>query len=294
MTRIFEKIPYNFGGIPEAFSSYENAKVAILPVPYDGTVSYRCGAREGPGAMIKASQAMELYDRELGGEFYRELGIHTCPQILPKLASPEDVVKAVEESVMSAMGDGKRVVVFGGEHTVSVGAVLAARSFFPSLSVLQLDAHPDLMDTYQGTPFSHACVARRVHETCPIVVMGTRCMSGEEEAYAQAEAIPIVEAEALRSGVVSPEEALAPLSGDVYVSIDLDVFDPGEMPAVGTPEPGGLGWYDVLGILRAVAAERNVVGFDLVELAPIPGNVAPDYLAARLAYKAMGLFFRGG
>ena len=292
MTSIFEKIPYNFGGIQEPYSGYAGAKVAILPVPYDGTVSYRSGTREGPGAVIRASQAMELYDRELGGEFYRELGIHTSPQIIPNLSSPHDVVNAVEACAMSAMRDGKQVVVFGGEHTVSIGAVVAAKSFFPSLSVLHLDAHPDLMDTYQGTAFSHACVARRVHETCPLVVMGTRCMSGEEAAYAQAEAIPVVEAEAMLRGVVSPEEALAPLTRDVYVSIDLDVFDPAEMPAVGTPEPGGLGWYDVLRILRLLAAERNVVGFDLVELAPIPGNVAPDYLAARLAYKAMGLFFR--
>ncbi len=297
----------NFGGLegPEYETpEYETKEVrfSVLPVPYDLTATYVSGARNGPRALLEASANMELYDEELGGEPWRA-GIRTLPMLDVATLRPEEMVKRVRGAVAEIIKGGKRgrgakgstlPVVIGGEHSVTIGAVMAVKDAYPELCVLQLDAHADLRDSYQESPFSHACVARRISEFCPLVQVGTRSLSAGEAEFLKKEKpeIKTCYAADIIKGL-SLDEVADDLPEEVFVTIDLDVFDPSVMPATGTPEPGGLGWYDVLGFLRRVALRRRVVGFDVVELCPIEGNVAPDFLAARLVYKLMGYINEG-
>jgi agmatinase len=178
--------------------------------------------------------------------------------------------------------------MLGGEHSITLGAVRAAVKRYPKLSVLHLDAHADMRESYQGTPYSHACIGRRMLELCPVVQAGIRSMSVEEAAFLRKGTVPLYSAAAIRKDRTWVSKAVGHLSKDVYISVDLDALDPSVMPATGTPEPGGMLWQDVLELIREVCRKRRVVGFDVVELAPIPGMVAPDFLAARLAYRMMG------
>jgi len=289
-----ETRPFNFGALPDDQSSYDRSRVVVLPVPYDATVSLRSGAREGPAAIIRASRGLETYDEEFGIEICQEIGIHTLGEIVPNHKSPRDQVERISHVASRILRDGKYLVSLGGEHSITSGIVAAHLDHYPDLTVLQLDAHPDLRDSYEGTPYNHACVMRRVAEICPFVQVGVRCVSRAEDLFIRESGIPSISA---RRWSEDPEvvagEVLAALSGEVYVTIDLDVFDPSEMPAVGTPEPGGAGWYQVIGLLRKVAAARRIVGFDLVELSPIPGMIAPDFFAARLVYKLINMVFVG-
>jgi agmatinase len=263
--------------------------VVVLPVAYDGTTEWCSGARDGPRAIIDASEYLELYDIELDREIY-EVGIHTLPEVQPDMAGPEHMVQRVYQVAKGLLGKDKTVVMLGGEHSLTLGMVRAYREKYQALSVLQLDAHADLRDSYLGTRFGNATVMRRVSELCPIVPVGVRSLSQEEHQFIKGVGITPFYATDLVSGQVAGK-IVAALSQQVYITIDLDVLDPSVMPAVGTPEPGGIGWYDLLGLLREVARARQVVGFDLVELCPGQGPVACAFLAAKLAYKLIGYSF---
>ncbi len=279
--------PRNFAGIGEPHSLLEKARIVVLPVPYDSTVDWHSGQREGPRAIVDASQNLEFYDQELGGETFK-VGIHTLMELQPALGSPARMVSRVERAVARILEKGKFPVVLGGEHSITVGVVRALVRRYPDLSVLQLDAHADLRQSYLGTRYSHACTARRLMELCPVVGVGIRSLSSEEQVF--------VEEKGLRyfpPGNIPIREVLASLSARVYITIDLDVLDPAIMSAVGSPEPGGLGWGEALALLKAVAGGKEVVGFDLVELCPRQGPAACAFTAAKLAYKLMGYVVEG-
>ncbi len=275
--------PRIFAGIPAKDAEFESSKVVVLPVPYDSTTDWHAGARDGPIAIIDASQYLELYDQELDREIYR-VGIHTLPELQPSMSGPEKMVENVYEVSRELVRRGKLVVMLGGEHSISCGMVKAFREGYPSLSVLQLDAHTDLRDEYMGTRYNHACVMRRVLEMCPIVQVGIRSLSYEERVFLEQNGIMPFYAEA----PLDRDEIVQALSDDVYITIDLDALDPSIMSAVGTPEPGGMGWYEVLGLLREVCQRKRVVGFDIVELSPREGPASCAFLAAKLTYKLIG------
>ncbi|MDD5317147.1 MAG: agmatinase [Candidatus ainarchaeum sp.] len=289
--------PYNFCGDEE--NDFGTSKAVVLPVPYDSTTSYAPGARNGPNAIIMASRNMELYDEELGTT-PADAGIFTLPELEPSMKSPEDNCARVEKAAAEIFGSGKFPLVFGGDHSVSIGAARAAHAHAKrageATSILHVDAHADLRDEFQGTKFSHACVARRFSEHSRVVQFGTRSLSREEAEFiaGTGKVKTVFMHEIRRAGMgESIRKAVSALSGQVYVSFDIDAFDPSDAPATGTPEPGGLRWHEALELLRAVFEEKNVVGFDLVELSPVPGSHASDFLAARLAYKAFAYKFKG-
>jgi agmatinase len=284
----------NFGLLPPEHSSWENSKAVIIPAPFEKSTTYGTGCAGGPRAIIDASTNMELYDIELGLEPC-EAGIHTLPhppeQAMDASEPALDYLRVSTERVVEA---GKLPITLGGEHTVTVGPVQSLSKRFPSMTVLSLDAHSDLRDEYEGNSFSHACAMRRVLDTANVVEVGVRSTSADERETIAGRDIAIFTAKDALCDSSFLEKVIGRLSEDVYVSIDLDVFDPSVMPSTGTPEPGGLGWYDVLRILLAVARQRRVLGFDVVELAPRAGQLGPDFLAAKLVYKFFGyLFFPG-
>ena len=276
-----------FGGIDPAFTSFKTAPFIVVPVPYDLTSTYQSGSRRGPAAILEASANMELYDEELRRETYRT-GIHTFPPLEVDARGPKEMTAAVRRSISEILAFGKIPVMLGGEHSVTLGAVLALREKFPDLSVLQLDAHADMRETYQGSPYSHACVARRIFETCPLVQAGTRSLSAEESEFMSKAGIKTYGVDLILDEPDWIERICENLAGDVYITIDLDVLDPAVMPSTGTPEPGGISWRALIGLIREVSRRCHIRGFDVVELSPIPGIVAPDFLAAKLVYRIMG------
>jgi agmatinase len=277
----------NFGGIEPEYTDLERAFFVVLPVPYDLTSTYRSGSRLGPAAILDASANMELYDEELGQETYK-CGIYTLPFLEPDARGPKEMVEAVRRKTAEVVASGKIPVMLGGEHSVTFGCVQALKEKYPALSVLQFDAHADLRDFYQGSPYSHASVARRISECCPLVQAGIRSMSAEEAAFLADSQVKSFSADYILEEKDWCEAIASHLKGDVYISVDLDVLDPAFMPATGTPEPGGIGWKDMLRLIRAVSEKCRIRGFDVVELSPIPGLVAPDFLAAKLTYRMMG------
>ena len=284
-------LPGNFGGLDETYGSLENARIAVLPVPYDFSTSYQSGTRNGPRAMIEASRNMELWDDELGATY--RAGIHTLPELEPTALGPEAMADRVESAVGWIFDRDRIPAVFGGEHSITAGAVRAAARRFPKLSVLQFDAHADMRDAYLDSPYSHACVMRRIRDHLPAASVGIRSLSEEEAEYlATRRDIPIWSTRAFRALNGSWLPILDALADDVFITFDLDALDPAFVPGTGTPEPGGLDWYEVVDLMAAVAERSRIVGFDIVELAPIPGQVASDFLAARLAYRMMGLALR--
>jgi len=286
--------PFNFCGTE--WPAFEKCKVVVLPVPYDSTTSYNPGARNGPHAIIQASRNMELYDEELGFS-PADIGIYTLDELEPSMKSPEDQVARVEEAVGEILEEKKFPVTLGGEHSISLGAVRAVCESFEGVSVLHLDAHADCRDEYEGTKYSHACAARRFSELCPVIQLGIRSLSAEEAEFLKGseDVRTFFMKDIRKDGLeLALERAIPELSDNVYISFDIDALDPGIMPATGTPEPGGFGWYEALEILRKVCEQKKVVGFDLVELSPIPGSPASDFLAAKLAYKFLGYEFKQG
>jgi agmatinase len=279
---------FNFGQLPDEYSNLESARVVILPVAYDGTSTWNKGADKGPEAMIEASGNMELYDIETDSEVYKK-GIFT-DSIIEADAPVSEVVEAINHEVQSYIEQGKFVVVIGGEHSVSIGAAKAHYRAYPGLTVLQLDAHSDLRQQYNGSKYNHACVMARVRELCPIVQAGVRSMDTSEKQFVNPDSIFF--AKDIYNNKDWFARAVSKLSDKVYVTIDVDVFDPSIMPSTGTPEPGGLLWYDVLGFLKLVFEQRDVVGFDVVELCPDKRNKAPDFTAAKLIYKLLSYKFR--
>lgn len=277
--------PHTFAAIPLQDAALETSRAVILPIPYDSTTDYKSGTREGPQAIIDASQYLELYDAELDREIYH-VGIHTLPPLRPVMSGPEHMIERVYQAAVPLLAQDKLLVMLGGEHSLTSGLVRALVERHQNLSVLQLDAHADLRDEYSGTQFSHACVMRRVWELCPIVPVGIRSLSLEEHQFIKQHGIKPVYAEDYVPASIA--ELISRLSPQVYVTIDLDVFDPSIMSAVGTPEPGGLSWHQVSILLHHVARERHIVGFDLVELCPQEGPTSCAFLAAKLAYKMIG------
>ena len=284
--------PNNFLGLDEEHSAYERSAALILPIPYEGTVSYGQGTREGPRAIIHASQQVELYDRELDDEPALVHGIHTLPFLAPVVSGPAAMVDAIAACAEEHLRAGKLLVGLGGEHTVSAGIARAVEAAHGDFVMVQIDAHSDLRDEYEGSPYSHASIARRVFDMgMTIAQFGIRSICREE--------IELIRAEPARLRVWFAEDVhagghLAPLAElvrgkPVFLTIDLDGLDPALVPATGTPEPNGLSWDQALEIIRVVAREADVVAIDCVELAPIPGAHASDFLAAKLVYKAIGL-----
>jgi len=282
----------NYGGNEAGTMAYANARFVVIPVPYDLTSTYQSGSRRGPGAILEASANMELYDEELRQETYRA-GIHTLAALDADARGPEQMMKAIRRTVSGIITDGKIPVMLGGEHSISFGAVQAVQEAFPKLSVIQLDAHADLRESYQGTPFSHAAVARRIADICPLVQAGIRSMSAQEAEFLATNPVKSYPADFILDGGSWCETICADLQGDVYLTVDLDVLDPAFMPATGTPEPGGIAWRDLIRLIREVAKRCRIRGFDVVELAPIPGMVAPDFLASKLIYRIMGYLTAG-
>ncbi len=339
----------SFLGLTPAEADRARSQVLILPIPYDGTVTYGVGTRDGPAAILHASTHVELYDREFDAEPALVYGVHTLPPVPPHRGSPEAMVERIAEWV-AGLGDelraGKLLVGLGGEHTVSVGFARGlARVFGTPLLTVQLDAHADLRDAYEGSRYSHACTARRLLELGPVIQLGVRSLSSEEAAFIRAHPLGGIppsspsayEGEPLPSPspyegeplpLASPHEGEGPIPSPppvrgraregvgirtffadqvhagtahlselsdlvrdrpVFLTLDLDVFDPGLVPATGTPVPGGLSWQQVVDIVRVVARHARVLGFDCVELAPRAGLHASDFLAAQLVYKAMSL-----
>jgi agmatinase len=278
-------VEYNYGGLEAEFSALEKAHAVIVQAPYDGTTSYRPGTRFGPAALLAASRNMEMFDERLG-EFYRH-GIHTLAELEP-VADPEEMVNQVEEATVWVLDQGKTSILVGGEHSLTTGAVRAQAARHSSLSVLQIDAHGDLRPEFQGTPFSHASVMSRVREICPAVQVGIRSISQEESERIQSRKWPVFSMRRVREMNGDYSAIVDALSDEVYITVDLDGFDPAECPGVGTPEPGGLSWFQVGDLLEQVATRKRLVGFDIMELMPIPGDVRSEFLASRLLYRMWG------
>jgi agmatinase len=278
---------HTFAGLPSHETDICTARFVVVPVPYEATTEWLPGTRLGPAAIIDSSPLLELYDHELDFDVSR-LGIVTAAEVPPVLSGPEHEVAAVESEVGSWLDRGKTPVLLGGEHTITVGAVAAAAARFPRLSVLQLDAHADLRDEYLGARWSQATVMRRVLDVCPSIAQaGVRSLSMEEMHFIRERRLSVAfwppDSDPWASSLIDG------LQQDVYVSIDADVFDSSLLPWVGTPEPDGPGWRDVLTLLRQVAQKRNVVGFDVVEFSPYgPGAAASAYLLAKLIYRFIG------
>ncbi len=282
-----EKPVLNFAGIEPEYSDLDKSRITVIPVPYDLTTTYISGARNGPRAIIEASNHMELYDEELEKETYR-VGIYTHDALAVTDEKPEDMLRIVSKAVSSCIKSEQFQVMLGGEHSISLGMVRELAKKYHNLSVLQLDAHADLRDVYQGTPYNHACVGRRISEICPLVQAGVRSMSKGEGDYLRSAQVVNISDYEIKQNDGWIDKILGYLTDDVYLTLDLDVLDPAIMPSVGTPEPGGLSWYETIDFLRLLSQHKKIVSFDLVELSPQPGNIAPDFLAAKLTYRIMG------
>jgi agmatinase len=295
-----------FAALPPELSRFEIARAVVLPVPYDATTTYRSGTRDGPRAIIDASRELELYDMELACE-PADAGIHTADDVEPHLGDPGQMVARVRTAVAGLLAAGKLPLMLGGEHTLTAGSVAACAGAFPDLAILYLDAHADVRGPYLGARYNHASALRLAIEDTGIarradrglVAVGVRSMASEEAAYLRETGLPVIGAAAIAGARNAGPGAIArlwakalahlgPPGRPLYISVDLDVFDPGLLPAVGTPEPGGLDWYDVLGLLRAATRRHPLVMADVMELAPAEGPVASAFTAAKLTYKLAG------
>lgn len=280
-------LPENFGGLEDEFASLEKAAAVILPAPYDFSTTYQGGTRWGPRAILTASRNMELWDDELGATY--RAGIHTLPELEPTALGPEAMAQRVETAMGWIFDQKKLPVLLGGEHSLTAGCVRAARQRHRKLSVLQFDAHGDMRDEYLESRYSHACVMRRVRELVPATSVGIRSISEEEASYLGEHPAPIWSTRQFRALGGNWDPILKTLTDEVFITFDVDALDPGIMPGTGTPEPGGLDWYEAVDLIAAVGRRSKIVGFDVVELAPLPGQVTSDFLAARLVYRMIGL-----
>ncbi len=272
-----------YAGIPAAYSSLDNSKIVLIPVPYDGTSTWQKGADKGPEAFLKASENMELYDIETNSEVYKQ-GVYLAEAIEEK-SSPEALVAEVYKTVKAYILRNKFVTVFGGEHSISIGTIEAFNECFDDLTVLHIDAHADLRASYQGSACNHACALYQASQSTNLIQVGIRSMDSAETTVMDPDktwfAHDMVNEEYWIDNVIDA------LGQDVFITLDLDAFDPSIMPSTGTPEPGGLLWYETLDFLRRVFEQRNVVGFDIVELCPREEDKSSDFLAAKLYYKML-------
>ncbi|MFN2576269.1 MAG: agmatinase [Pyrinomonadaceae bacterium] len=285
-------LPMNFGGIAEEeFSSFDKARVVVWPISYEGTVSYGGGTGQGAAAIIDASRNMELYDDETDAEVYR-LGIHTLPES-PSIDPPEQMMNSLYQRAKELVSTSKFVAMIGGEHSVSAPVIRAHAEKYSNFSVLQIDAHADLRDTYDGTPHSHASIMARVVKDLriPSVQVGIRSISMEEARVIDHLPTRIFWARDIVGRTDWWDDAVASLTENVYLTIDIDGLDPSLVSATGTPEPGGLGWYETIGLIRTLARTRNVVGMDLTEYSYVEGQNASAFLCAKLIYKTLAFVF---
>ena len=276
-----------FGDLPPQYTDYEYSQIVIVPVPYEETTTYIKGAASGPDAVIHASMNLELYDIETDFEVYKK-GISTDLPVTEN-SSPLAMIQQLKARIDSHILNKKFTVVLGGEHTVAIGSARAYVDKFEDVTVLQLDAHTDLRESYLSSKYNHACTMARINEFAPLVQIGIRAMDVTEKESVKSDKIFFAR-DIYNSGSWM-EKLIGQLTENVYVTIDLDVFDPSIMSSVGTPEPGGLLWYDALTLLKTVCHEKNLLGFDVVELCPNPQNVAPDFTTAKLIYKLLSYKF---
>jgi agmatinase len=278
--------PLAFGGALPEPRSFDDSRVVILPVPVDRTTSYVPGTRNGPREILQASSHMELWDEELGVDVHG-IGIFTLPEMELPFGELEPLMQEIRRVATEILSRDKFLVTLGGEHSITPPLVAAAAARYPGLSVLQIDAHADLRDSYMGTPHNHACAMRRSLEYARITQVGIRSMSTEEAQAAGRLGTTIFYDGTMRGEPRWIDKVVESLGDTVYITIDVDGFDPAIMPATGTPEPGGLSWYEALALLRATIERRRVVACDVVELSPLPGLMAPNFLCAKLVYKIL-------
>lgn len=277
----------NYAGIPDEFAQLEKSKVVLIPVPYDGTSTWGKGADKGPEAFLEASENMELYDIETGTEVYRQ-GVYLAPAVTED-ASPEAMVNAVHQATKEYIKRNKFVTLFGGEHSISIGSIRAFNECFDNLTVLHIDAHADLRESYDGTPYNHACAVYEASQNTNLVQVGIRSMDRIETTVMDEEKTFF--AHEMVTDEYWMDKVIDCLGDKVFITFDLDAFDPSILPATGTPEPGGLLWYETLEFLREVFREKEVVGFDIVELCPNEVDRSSDFLAAKLYYKMLSYKF---
>ena len=276
-----------YAGIPDSYATSEKSKIVLIPVPYDGTSTWKKGADKGPDAFLAASENMELYDIETDSEVYKQ-GVFLSPPVTEN-SSPEAMVAAVAEKVKSYLNRNKFVTLFGGEHSISIGSIRAFSKFYENLTVLQIDAHADLRQSYEGSTCNHACALYEASQTTHLIQVGIRSMEHNEKSVMNLDNVFF--AHEMESDEYWIEQAIERMTDNVYITFDLDALDPSILPATGTPEPGGMLWYETLAFLREVFKEKNVVGFDIVELCPEPALYASDFLAAKLYYKMLSYKF---
>lgn len=276
-----------FAGIEDQYADKEKAAIYLQSIPYDGTSTWGKGADKGFAAFADAAENMELYDIETDSEVYRK-GIHILPEA-PSFDSAEAMYKYTYENTKALLKSGRFLTFFGGEHSISIGPIKAHYEHFENLTVLQIDAHADLRPSYGGTPYNHACAVYDASKNCNLVQVGIRSMDISEKEHMDIS--KVVFADEIRADGQWQHKAMNAMTEDVYITLDLDAFDPSIMPATGTPEPGGMSWYSVINFLKQVFSEKNVVGFDIVELAPIEGHKASQFLAAKLYYKMLSYKF---
>ena len=280
-------ISKTYAGIPKKYASFDNAKIILIPVPYDGTSTWQKGADKGPDAFLEASNNMELYDIETNTEVYKK-GIYLTEPVTEN-SSPEDMVEAVYSYTKKQLLTNKFVTLFGGEHSISIGAIRAFNENFNDLTVLQIDAHADLRSSYEGTKYNHACAMHEANQQTNLIQVGIRSMDVSERNYINKE--NVFYAHEMITDDYWVDNAIEAMTQNVYITFDLDAFDPSILPDTGTPEPGGLLWYETLDFLKHVFEERNVVGFDIVELCPNERSKASDFLATKLYYKMLSYKF---
>lgn len=276
-----------FAGIPEAYAKKETADIYLQSIPYDGTSTWGKGADRGFAAFLEASENMELYDIQTDSEVYKH-GIHLLSEA-PDFESPEAMYRYTYDRTRDLLKEEKFLTFFGGEHSISIGIIKAYYEHYSSLTVLQIDAHADLRPSYLGSPYNHACAMYDASRNANLVQVGIRSMDISEKEYMNYSQVFF--ADEIHFGGPWQDRAIKALTQNVYITLDLDGFDPSVLPATGTPEPGGLDWYTVTNFLSRVFAETNVVGFDIVELAPIEGQRSSEFLAAKLYYKMLSMKF---
>ena len=280
-----------FGGTTPTTTDFANARVVILPVPLDRTTSYVSGTRNGPHEILVASSHIELWDEETQTDVH-SIGIYTLPEMEFPFAGMDEVVCEIRRVASELISRDKFPLILGGEHSITPAVVGAVAAKHPGLSVLQIDAHADLRDSFMGTPHNHACAMRRTLDFAPTTQVGIRSLSPEEAAAAPSLRTTMFYDYNMRDDPRWIDRVVESLTDTVYITIDVDGLDPAIMPATGTPEPGGLSWYETLALLRAVIERRTVVGCDIVELSPMAGHVAPNFLCAKLIYKILSYRFR--
>ena len=278
--------PLAFGGALPEQRSFDESAIVILPVPVDRTTSYVGGTRNGPREILQASSHMELWDEELGVDIHRH-GVFTLPEMELPFGELPEVLAEVKRVAQEIFRRDKFLVTLGGEHSITPPLVAAAAARYPGVSVLQIDAHADLRDSFMGTPHNHACAIRRTLAFAKVTQVGIRSLSTEEAEAVSKLSTTIFYDFSMRKDPRWIDAVVETLGDHVYITIDVDGMDPAIMPATGTPEPGGLSWYEILALLRATIERRRVVGCDVVELSPLPGMIAPNFLCAKLIYKIL-------